>query len=340
MIDVLITFDIEFSIGGAFSLPNKYTPLGKNYVWLEKNGESCGLGYILKTLSKHNLKGVFFVEACNTAFHGLDEMGNIAKAISNAGHDAQLHIHPVWMHYSSNRKWEINDSCAGRNLDELEQIIEFGALTYEKWLGVKPVGIRTGSLHVDEIFYRALESTSISISSSIGLSVFKPQSENLHLFAGSAIVNNKLELPITTTVSNIGNNKSYRSLQILSCSLDEMINSLESAFENNISPVVILSHPFEYVRSENFRYENFVINPLTRNRLDGLCKYLNSNKNRFRTRTLTDYANSNSRKTVIAHPSPTVKARTVFRRMVENFATDKALDLQLLLLKKFNKHQL
>lgn len=328
MIDIILSFDIEFSIGGAFSEPNKYKPLGNDYVWLNNDGESLGLGYILEKLSYYKIKGVFFIEACNTAYHGLNEMGDISKKIVEEGHDVQLHIHPGWLHYSNLNSWPKNDSCAGRTLNELDQIFNHGIEVFKEWGNKHPVAVRTGSLRVDDNYYRALSSSSIECSSSIGMSIYKPASPDFQIYAGVKYIYEKPELPITTTMSNIGNKKITKSLQILSCSLSEIIETIEQAEKNNISPVIILSHPFEFVRARNFRYEKYIKNNLIRRRLEGLCEYLSKNNNRYRVTTFSDLIDNN-RPISPEQSAPSIKPMTAIKRMIENKLTDASLKIRL-----------
>ena len=328
MIEIIMSFDIEFSIGGAFTDPTKYTPLGKDYVWLTKQGESLGLGYILETLSKNDLKGVFFVEACNTAYHGPHEMGDISKQIFSEGHDIQLHTHPAWLHYSTLDSWPINDSCAGRTLGDLGKLFDHGIETFENWGLPLPVAIRSGGLRVDETYYEALNASAIDCSSSVGMSIFKPASPEFHIYAGAKWIYGKPEIPITTSNYTIGGKKRPKSLQILSCSLSEMIEVIEQAEAKNISPVVILSHPFEFVFAENFRYAKYIRNNVVRNRFEGLCRYLSENRNRYRVTTFSDWKENDTFPSVEYTPT-TTKSTTAIRRMIENKLVDTTLKFKL-----------
>ena len=94
--EVAITVDVEFNIGGAFAEPSSRRPVGIESVECRVDGEPAGLNYILDTLERHGLRGVFFVEVMNTCYFGDLPMGEIARAIHSRGHDVQLHLHPCW----------------------------------------------------------------------------------------------------------------------------------------------------------------------------------------------------------------------------------------------------
>jgi len=77
--DVCLTFDVEFTIGGAFSDPANKQPVSERSVFCDVDGESQGLGFILNTLSKHKLTATFFVEALNFHYFGDSPMSGIDK---------------------------------------------------------------------------------------------------------------------------------------------------------------------------------------------------------------------------------------------------------------------
>lgn len=330
MIDVLITTDLEFSIGGAFAYPEKYRPLGKEYAWLEKGQQSLGLGFILETLNQHELPGVFFTEACNVAYHGADEMGNIVHKLVKTGHDVQLHLHPGWLHYHPKGQWPKNDRCYGRTTDELTDIFKYGLHVFQDWLGTSPNAVRAGSLRVDREFYAAIKNAKIASSSSICMPIFKPDAPELHAYAGTTSINGVVEFPVTTIVSSILGKDRYRPLQILSCSSKEITAALIYAEKNSISPIVILTHCFEYVRASNFRYSQYIANPITRQRLKKLCQYLSANRDRFQVRTTNDLLESlKHHKPTALYAPPAVSASKVITRMLENRISDAFLDLKL-----------
>ena len=61
-LEVAITVDVEFTIGGAFGDPRKH-PVGAQSVHCQLGDENAGLDFILDTLEAHGLRGVFFVDA-------------------------------------------------------------------------------------------------------------------------------------------------------------------------------------------------------------------------------------------------------------------------------------
>ena len=99
-IQVCITVDTEFSIGGNFDNP-QLTPVSDPIVLGAVGGKEHGLGFLLDSLAQFALPATFFVEALQTAYFGDEPMGSIARRIADAGHDVQLHLHPCWLHYEA-----------------------------------------------------------------------------------------------------------------------------------------------------------------------------------------------------------------------------------------------
>jgi len=294
-IDVLLTFDLEFSAGGAFTFPDVHKPLGKEYVWLKQGDQSLGLGYVLNQLEKYRLPAVFFVETCNVAYHGLDEMGAIVKIVREAGHDIQLHVHPAWLQLPHDKSKERDDSLARIAKENILEILDFSVATFEKWLGKKPLSVRAGSLHVSKAYYEAVHQVGIPSSSSIGYSIYKSPDLEFHKKNGVHRINQVIELPVSTIESRLLFRTFSRPFQITACSTSEMVLALEYAYKMQMSPVVILSHHFEFVKASDFRFDKFTRNNLVRRRFEALCQFLSLNHHCFNVTTVEDWLRKNEK---------------------------------------------
>src|SRR5260370_2589505 len=135
-IEVCITIDTEFSIGGNFENP-ALTPVAEPIVLGSVGGKEEGLGFLLDSFAEFGIRATFFVETLQTAYFGDEPMGGIARRIAAAGHDVQLHLHPCWLHYEETEgpKPAPHDSCAGRTDAELRHFFEFGLSVFARWRG-------------------------------------------------------------------------------------------------------------------------------------------------------------------------------------------------------------
>lgn len=331
-IDVLLTFDLEFSAGGAFTFPDLHKPLGKEYVWLIQGNKSLGLGYVLEQLEKYGLTAVFYAETCNAAYHGLEEMGTVVKIVRDAGHDLQLHVHPAWLQSPHDRSKPRNDSMAQIATESLMDILDFSVTTFQKWLGKKPLSIRSGSLHVSKDYYKAVYQTGIPSSSSIGYSIYKSPEVELQKKNGIHTINKVIELPVSTIESQFLQRTFNRPFQITACSKSEMIHALEYAYKTQMSPVVILSHHFEFVKALDFRFDKFTRNNLVRRRFEALCLFLSTNRDRFNVTTIEKWLLRNQIQPSIEKyldRGLRVPFMTVAKRIVENKSNESILQLRL-----------
>lgn len=76
--------------------PDRYRPLITEPVEGVINGRSEALGFLLRTLEEYQLEATFFVETLHSRYFGDGPMGRYCEMIAAAGHDIQLHIHPLW----------------------------------------------------------------------------------------------------------------------------------------------------------------------------------------------------------------------------------------------------
>jgi len=293
--DVCLTFDVEFTIGGAFSDPANKQPVGAQSVFCKVDGKSHGLGFILDTLSAHKLTATFFVEALNVHYFGDSPMSNIAKTILTAGHDVQLHIHPCWRHFRR-KDWQRqlssvppNDSMAGRSTEDIREIIQEGMQAFTRWGVPGPVAIRTGGLQVDITVYRVMHEFGVPLASNIGVAISPPIDNDLHFFSGRHSVAGVLETPVLSYCDlSFQQKKHLKSLTITGSSWRETRHLLNNAERKNIGPVVILSHPSEFVKHSDVQYTQLAPNRLNQSRFEKLCLFLGKNQDRFNVLTFAE----------------------------------------------------
>jgi len=328
---VCITIDTEFSIGGAFDNPMVNKPVGEQAVWWNICGESHGLGFILKTLTCHHLPATFFVEVFNTHYFGHEPMGAIANKILENNHDIQPHLHPCWTHFKTPH-WQTrieetppNDSMAGRSVSELVDLMSYSIDIFKEWKMPAPTAIRTGNLHVDDNVYIAMSDLCLKLSSNIGLAIFKPPDENLQIYSGCHNVHGVLESPVTTyrdiQLKSLFHNK---LLTITGSTFEEIKHILHSANKRKIGPIVILTHPFEFVKNIDLQYMHLKPNKLTQKRFQMLCQYLEKNKDLFEVTTFSQgyqdwLACCDSNNDIIKVPTLSALRRIIENKLNESF---------------------
>ena len=329
---VFITIDTEFSIGGAFHDPIANKPVGVAAVLCEIGGKSHGLGFLLDTFATTGVKATFFVEAFNSYYFGDAPMREIALRIRDAGHDVQLHLHPAWT-YFRHADWRErlksdppSDHMDRRSIEQLRDWLADGIAIFQRWGLARPLALRTGSLIADRSVYQAMEQVGLRLASNIGLAVYRPQDAGLHFYSGIHRVGAVTEACITTYIDfAVGSRVHYRTLTITGSSWPELRTLLERAHESRVESIVILTHPFEYVKHERDDFSDLRPNRINQRRLVRLCEFLHQNAGRFEASTIDTLAftpaaeSAGSAANVILKVPP---ARTL-RRMLENGLNDR-----------------
>jgi peptidoglycan/xylan/chitin deacetylase (PgdA/CDA1 family) len=292
---VYLTIDTEFSIGGAFGAPDAREPIGAQNVLCNVNGTSQGLAFMLDTFAAHGLRATFFTEALQTAYFGDAPMGEIARRIAAAGHDVQLHLHPVWT-YFDRPDWKSRlatetptDNMHGRPLEQIVGWMERGIAALERWGVPRPVALRTGNLMVDRNVYRAMGAVGLRVASNVARAVFEPSEDALRFNGGVHMIEGIAELPVLTYADlQLGSRTHRKVLTITGSSFGEARALLDRAHAGGARSVVLLTHCHEFVKGD--MRGALAANTVNQRRLAALCRYLAGATDRFEVTTMDQVA--------------------------------------------------
>jgi peptidoglycan/xylan/chitin deacetylase (PgdA/CDA1 family) len=292
-VEVCVSIDVEFSIAGAFTYPDRCRPVAEPAVLGNVDGVSHGLPFILRVLDEFDIKATFFLEALNATYFGSERMGRFAREIYDRGHDVQLHLHPGWLFFGRS-DWQArlaardrpNDSCSGRSPEELRAIISRGVEIFESWHLPRPVALRTGSLRVDATLYPVMKEFGIRLSSSVGVGRRIPRDRALRVYSGCHRFGDVTEVPVLSFKSFLGD----RLLTVSGCGSKEARSVLKAAAEQGVSPIVLLTHPHEFVKARDDEYRITRPHRVNQARLRRFCEFLRKNDDRFVTRTFREAA--------------------------------------------------
>ena len=327
--EVCITVDTEFSIAGAFRDPYNRLPIGEDHVRCPVEGKEQGLGFILRTLDEFDFKATFFVETENIAYFGDAPMGRIVENLLGSGQDVQLHLHPCWRAFRDPDWAERisggappNDSCADRRIDDLVTMIEDGAGTLGRWGASHPVALRTGNLSVDRNVYRAMAKAGLELASNIGAAYFPSVDAKLRLASGRYIIETILEVPVLSYATfSIGGWRKPRLLAITASSATEIEALLWSAKSFEISPIVIITHPSEFIKGDA-KPEKWRRNRINQERLRRLSRFIAQNPNDFRVATFGSDGAGWISAGALEGPMLPAPLFSTLMRIVENKAND------------------
>ena len=282
---VVLTVDTEPSIAGAFQADEANRPLIDEPVAGMVDGKSEALGFLVETLSDHGLVATFFVETLHTRYFPDTVMGGYVDRLLRAGQDVQLHLHPCWLSFEDGKFDRFNlasDHCHELETGRLAALIGEGADRISAWTGVRPSGMRTGNFSTALSVFEAMSQAGLRHSSNVCLAVHRPPEPELAVTGGVHDFAGIRELPVTcfVDVGPVGRGR-LRPMQITALTAREQISLLTAAHDRGNAVVVIVTHPFEFVKKRDFRYTNLRPNRVIQDRLRRLCAFLSENRDRF-----------------------------------------------------------
>jgi len=322
--EVCLTIDTEFNIAGAFADPERLEPVGEQFVRGAADGKEHGLGFLLDCFARHGLTATFFVEALNHCYFGDEPMERATREILDAGHDVQLHTHPVWLYFRS-PTWKSdlahrppNDTLVGRTREEVLECLALGVAALERWGAPRPIALRTGSLRADRALYDALPEAGIRLTSNIGVGYACPPEPELQLRGGLHRVGEVVEAPVLSYTAG-GRD---RILTVTGTGAAEAQALLRAAHAAGVSPVVLLTHPFEFFKSDDDGRARVRRNRVNQGRLDRLCAFLRRHDDAFDVTTFGRAGARWMQAPATANPQLAAPWTAALARMVQNAVND------------------
>lgn len=281
---VVLTVDTEASIAGAFANQH-HRPLIHEPIAGMIGGKSEALGFLINTLNRYGLVATFFVETLHTHYFSDAVMGGYVEQLLRAGQDVQLHLHPCWLAFEDGRRRgadAVTDQCCELEVEELAALIEEGARQIHTWTGTWPSGMRTGNFSTTLSVFTAMKEAGLGYASNICLAVNRPAEPELALPGGAHDFFGIRELPVTCFADNgpVGHGR-LRPMQVTALTAHEQIGLLNAAHDCANSVVVIVTHPFEFIKKSDVRYSNLRRNRIVQDRFCRLCRFLSNNRERF-----------------------------------------------------------
>ena len=206
---------------------------------------------------------------------------------------------------------------------ELDYFFRSGLSAFSRWGLPRPVAVRPGNFQFDVNFHRAAARSRLRLSSSIAVPIYRPADEHLVLIGGKHRIGEVLELPVFCYTYRIVGNDRLRPLSITACSSAEMLFVLEQAHAHQISPIVILTHPHEYIKRKDFRYVTLRRNRVNQTRLRTLLGFLKQNRGDFATLPISAISDDGPDSTGLDRATVAMPFGRSTARMLENGINDK-----------------
>lgn len=282
---VVLSVDTEPSVAGAITRPDRHRPRIDEPVLGMVNGRSEALGFILATLGRHRLPATFFVEAAHVRAFGEAPMRAHVETILKAGHDIQLHLHPVWTSWEEGRydpARRTSDHCASLPAAQLTALLAEGRARLEQWTGAPVTAARAGCFSSSRTVLAASAAAGLSVTSHVCIAAMPPGEPALAQPGGIIADSGVRELPVTcfpdATPARGGG---WRPLQVNAVSVPEMTGALDALHAAGAPLAMVVMHPFDFLKSRDKQFTGMRANRLAQRRLEALTDHLAAHPQRF-----------------------------------------------------------
>ena len=290
---VLITFDVECSMGGAWNDPS-LKPIPPRLGMMGEYGEcSYGLPLICDILNQNNLKATFFVEPFNDDLGYPGETEPIVRFLVDNGQDVQLHIHPNHVHYGLYREgkpYQRTDQMADLSPDRQQEIIAAGADLLESWSGTRPIAFRAGNMGASEQTLDVLPKTGIWIDSSYTFPYVGGQcsfAEKMR-YNGSKWYGDVLEVALSAYCQpKVPGLHPAKPVDLMGSSFAECRDAVMMICDAGADTVAIL-HSFSLFKVRNKQYHGGKLNRVVTRRFEKFCQWLDENREIYPPRTFSN----------------------------------------------------
>jgi hypothetical protein len=291
MVNVYITIDTECSLGGAWENPD-WKPVGPDRAVLGRIGSQLyGIPLIMDILEEYNLRGTFFCEVLVRDLLGESELKQAYAPILQRGHDAQLHLHPVFHYYHLVTQGRMRredlpprmDLIGGLPFDIQIELLKKGSSIFREIFGSMPTAFRAGCYGASMSTLSALEKVGITYDSSFNAAYLadsclmgprKPT--NVPWRNGSV-----WEIPVTTFETGAGSMRGLKPLEVSAVSLWELQEVLEQAERLGQGTATVMLHSFAFLKRADVQFRKMRPDRLVIRRFRKFCNFLDRNKARF-----------------------------------------------------------
>ncbi len=290
---VLITFDVECSMGGAWNDPDLKPVPPRLGMMGEYGNRQLGLPLICDILKHSDLKATFFIEPFNAELGWPGETEPVVKYLVSRQQDIQLHIHPNHFHYGQYRageKYKRTDQIADLSLEEQTALIRKGMELLEKWSGVRPIAFRAGNMGASEDTLQAMKRTGLWIDSSYTFPYVEGQCRfrETERYNGAKWYGEILEVALSAyRQPKVPGLHPSKPVDLMGSSFEECRDAVEMICDAGADAVVIL-HSFSLFKVRDKQYHGGKLNRIVTRRFEKFCDWLNADRSKYPSRTFTE----------------------------------------------------
>lgn len=294
MLNVLLTVDTEHWPRGRWPsrpLPRPYADYPRDYerdILGRTDTGDYGLPYLLNSLSRHDLKAVFFVESLHASTLCPDPLRRTVRMIRAAEQDIQLHVHTEWLSEitSCALPSPYRQNMRDFNVSDQTRLIRVALRNLQAAGAPNVVALRAGNMGGNLDTLSAAKAAGLAWDMSLDLS----EGHAVHSLIQDQ-ANGDIDAAACPTIA-LSCVEDYpghfRPAQLTALSFDELQHAMFSAERESFSYFVILLHSFELVSRGSLLSRKTRAHKVNIRRWDQLCDLLHRRRDVFRTITSQD----------------------------------------------------
>ena len=242
-----------------------------------------GLPYLLQSLCRHSLRGVFFVESLCSSAIGEAALSRTVREIVDAGQEVQLHLHTEWLSDIAAPGWTLKHRPNMRdfNREDQTEIVRYGLERLRAAGAHNVTAMRAGSMggNVDTLIAARAAGLRLDMSfdptqGPATRSLLESLRDGFHAEDACATV------PLSFVRDYPGH---YRPANLTALSFRELRHAMLVALREKWPHFVILLHSFELVTRAKQRREPAYPQPINIARWNALCSFLAQHRDMFAT---------------------------------------------------------
>lgn len=291
---VLITFDVECSMGGAWKDPALKPIPPRLGMMGEYGGRQLGVPLLCDILDRFNLKATFFLEPFNEELGWPGETEPVVKYLTGRRQDIQLHIHPTHVCYGKHKageKYPNTDQMADLSPETQTDLLRAGADLIERWGAVRPIAFRAGNMGASEETLKAMKSAGLWIDSSYTFSFVGGQCRfrEAERYNGAKWYGDVLEIALSAFQQpKLPEMKTVKPVDLMGVSFEECRDAVEMICDAGADAVVIL-HSFSLFKIRDLQYHGGKLNRVVLRRFEKFCSWLNANRQKYPPKTFAEF---------------------------------------------------
>jgi peptidoglycan/xylan/chitin deacetylase (PgdA/CDA1 family) len=290
---VLITFDVECSMGGAWQNPDLRPVPPRLGMMGEYGGRRLGIPLICDILERSRLGATFFVEPFNDELGWPGETEPVVRHLAERGQDIQLHIHPNHYHYGerlAGRPYPMTDQIADLPVEKQAELMQKGAEMLERWGGRRPIAFRAGNMGASEETLRAMKAAGLWVDSSYTFPYVGGQCRfrETERYNGARWYGDILEVALSAYLQpRFPGLYPSKPVDLMGSSFEECRDAVEMMCDAGADAVVIL-HSFSLFKVRDKQYRQGRPNRVVIRRFERFCRWLDAHREKYPPRTFTE----------------------------------------------------